>query len=69
VRKRSPDFAELYDEHVYAVYGFVAYRVRSREEAEDLTQLTFERAVRAWSRYDPRGRPRGRGCWRSPATC
>ena len=59
MRKRSPHFAELYDEHVYAVYGFVAYRVRSREEAEDLTQLTFERAVRAWSRYDPsRASPR-----------
>jgi RNA polymerase sigma-70 factor (ECF subfamily) len=54
VRRRPPDFAEFYDQHVFAVYGFVAYRVRTREEAEDLTQLTFERAVRAWSRYDPR---------------
>jgi RNA polymerase sigma factor (sigma-70 family) len=36
------------------VYGFFAYRVRSREEAEDLTQMTFERALRAWGRYDPR---------------
>lgn len=51
---RGPDFAAAYDEHVFAVYGFFAYRVRSREEAEDLTQLTFERALRAWSRYDPR---------------
>jgi RNA polymerase sigma factor (sigma-70 family) len=54
VRKRPLDFADLYDEHVFAVFGFLAYRVRSREEAEDLTQLTFERAVRAWSRYDAR---------------
>ena len=53
MRHRPPDFAELYDEQVYSVYGFLAYRVRTREEAEDLTQLTFERAVRAWSRYDP----------------
>jgi RNA polymerase sigma-70 factor (ECF subfamily) len=53
VRGRSPDFADVYDRHVFAVYGFFAYRVRGREEAEDLTQLTFERALRAWSRYDP----------------
>jgi DNA-directed RNA polymerase specialized sigma24 family protein len=40
-------FAELYDEHVWRVYGFFGYRVASREEAEDLTQLTFERARKA----------------------
>jgi len=34
------------------VYGFFAYRMRSRADAEDLTQQTFERALRAWSRYD-----------------
>jgi RNA polymerase sigma-70 factor (ECF subfamily) len=47
------DFAELYDEHVWSVYGFFGYRLSSRDEAEDLTQLTFERALRAWSRFDP----------------
>jgi RNA polymerase sigma factor (sigma-70 family) len=47
------DFAELYDEQVWSVYGFFGYRLASREEAEDLTQLTFERALRAWSRFDP----------------
>jgi RNA polymerase sigma factor (sigma-70 family) len=50
----SPDFSAAYEEHVGRVYGFLAYRVRSREEAEDLTQLTFERALRAWGRYDAR---------------
>jgi RNA polymerase sigma factor (sigma-70 family) len=35
------------------VYGFFAYRLGSRADAEDLTQLTFERAVRAWPRFDP----------------
>lgn len=34
------------------MYGFIAYRVRSREEAEDLTQITFERALKAFARYD-----------------
>jgi RNA polymerase sigma factor (sigma-70 family) len=48
------DFSAVYDEHVWQVYGFFAYRMRSRADAEDLTQLTFERALRAWSRYDPR---------------
>ncbi len=46
------DFAGIYDEHVWRVYGFFAYWVRSRPDAEDLTQLTFERAFRAWNRYD-----------------
>ena len=45
-------FAEIYDEHVWDVFGFFGYRVGSREEAEDLTQLTFERALRAWDRFD-----------------
>jgi len=47
------DFGAVYDEHVWHVYGFFAYRLRSRGEAEDLTQLTFERGLKAWPRYDP----------------
>jgi RNA polymerase sigma factor (sigma-70 family) len=54
VASPAPDFASAYEDHVWQVYGFFAYRVRSREEAEDLTQLTFERALRAFGRYDPR---------------
>jgi RNA polymerase sigma-70 factor (ECF subfamily) len=45
-------FAAVYDEHVWDVYGFFGYRLGSREEAEDLTQATFERALRAWDRFD-----------------
>ncbi len=45
-------FARLYDEHVWAVYGFFGYRLRSREDAQDLTQRTFERALKAWGRFD-----------------
>lgn len=45
-------FSAVYDDHVWDVYGFFGYRVRSRQEAEDLTQATFERALRAWDRYD-----------------
>lgn len=50
---RADDFAGVYDEHVWDVYGFLGYRVRTREVAEDLTQTTFERALKAWGRFDP----------------
>lgn len=50
---KAREFGELYDEQVWRVYGFFGYRLSSREEAEDLTQLTFECALKAWSRYDP----------------
>ncbi len=49
----ASDFSAVYDEHVWRVYGFFAYRMRNRADAEDLTQQTFERALKAWSRYDP----------------
>jgi len=58
-REASAAFAQLYDDEIWSVYGFFGYRVSSREEAEDLTQLTFERALRAWDRFDPsRASPR-----------
>ena len=47
------DFSAVYDEHIWQVYGFFAYRTRTRADAEDLTQQTFERALKSWSRYDP----------------
>lgn len=50
--RRAISFSEVYDEHVWDVFGFLAYRLASRLDAEDLTQLTFERALRAWPRYD-----------------
>src|SRR5512143_625171 len=53
-RRARPTFAEAYDEHIWHVYGFFAYRLASRQDAEDLTQATFERALRAWPRYAPR---------------
>lgn len=51
---RQTEFERVYEEHVWRVYGFLAYRMRDRHAAEDLTQATFERALRAWSRYDAR---------------
>jgi RNA polymerase sigma-70 factor (ECF subfamily) len=52
-RAAREEIAGLYEEHVWGVYGFFGYRVASRADAEDLTQLTFERAMRAWGRFDP----------------
>lgn len=54
MNRRQAEFARVYEEHVWRVYGFIAYRVRDRATAEDLTQTTFERALRAWPRFDPR---------------
>ncbi len=48
----ASDFTDIYEENIWRVYGFLAYRVRSRADAEDLTQLTFERAYKAWARFD-----------------
>lgn len=46
-------FGRVYDEHVWRIYGFFGYRLTSKADAEDLTQLTFERALRAWDGFDP----------------
>lgn len=48
------DFTEIYDEQLPRVYGFIAYRVANRTDAEDLTQQTFERALRHWAEFDDR---------------
>lgn len=47
----------LYDALVGPVYRYVAVRVRRREDAEDLTQLVFERIVGALPRYRHNGSP------------
>ena len=53
MQSQESSFARVYDEHVWRVYGFFVYRLGHRDAAEDLTQTTFERALRAWSRFDP----------------
>lgn len=49
--RRDAELRRLYTEHVSAVYAFLAYSV-GRQTAEDLAAATFERAIRAWDRYD-----------------
>lgn len=60
-RRDKEQFGRLYDDHVWNVFGFFGYRLASKIDAEDLTQRTFERALKAWPRFDPeRGSP---GAW------
>jgi RNA polymerase sigma-70 factor (ECF subfamily) len=48
----SEALARVFDDHVWDVYAFAAYRLGNRADAEDVTQQTFERALKAWGRFD-----------------
>lgn len=50
-------FGELYERYVSSIYRLVYSRLRSREEAEDVTSEIFFKALRAIDRYRPSGRP------------
>jgi RNA polymerase sigma factor (sigma-70 family) len=51
---RDDAFERLYAEHAQALSGFLIYRTGDRALAEDLLADTFERALRARRRFDPR---------------
>jgi RNA polymerase sigma factor (sigma-70 family) len=51
---RGESFERLYAEHAQPLFGFLAYRTGDRALAEDLLSDTFERALRARRRFDPR---------------
>jgi RNA polymerase sigma-70 factor (ECF subfamily) len=58
-----PDFAQVAETSLDAVYRYLLYLTRDASLAEDLTGETFERALRSWRRYDPRrGEPIGWLC-------
>lgn len=50
-------FSEIYDLYLRRVYAFCRAHSAGQEEAEDLTALTFERALVAIARYEERGTP------------
>jgi RNA polymerase sigma factor (sigma-70 family) len=57
--REERDFASVYEAEVWTVFGFFSYRLRDKMQCQDLTQATFERALRAWPRFDPaRAEPR-----------
>ena len=49
---RLENFAPLYDAYVRKIYNYLFYRVRHREMAEDLTSLTFTKALERIRSYD-----------------
>lgn len=51
---KQAEFERLYAEHAGGLFGFLAYRTGDRALAEDLLADTFERALRARRRFDPR---------------
>jgi RNA polymerase sigma factor (sigma-70 family) len=51
---RDEVFERLYHEHAQSLYAFLSYRTGDRVAAEDLLADTFERALRARRRFDPR---------------
>src|SRR5580700_921641 len=51
---RDDEFEQLYEEHAQALYGFLRYRTGSTTLTEELLADTFERALRARRRFDPR---------------
>src|SRR6266498_5126855 len=52
-------FAGIFDEYAAPIYRFIASRVKSPSDAEDLTQLVFVKALEALPRYEARGIPFG----------
>lgn len=58
-RSDASAFAELYDFYLPRIYGFIARRVGERAVAEDLTAMTFERALGTIRRGDFRNQSFG----------
>jgi RNA polymerase sigma-70 factor (ECF subfamily) len=48
-------FGELYDKYFQKIYTFIFYRVRTREEAEDLTAQVFLKALEKIDQFRWRG--------------
>jgi len=52
-------FGRIFDAYAGPIHRFVASRVNSPSDAEDLTQLVFVKALEALPRYEARGIPFG----------
>ena len=63
VPRETASFAQVAEEHLREIYGYLVYMTGDRTVAEDLTAETFERALRAWSRYDPARGPAKAWLW------
>jgi RNA polymerase sigma-70 factor (ECF subfamily) len=58
-RGNTDAFGRIFDEFAGPIYRFIASRVNSPSDAEDLTQLVFVKALEALPRYEARGIPFG----------
>ncbi|TVR22019.1 MAG: sigma-70 family RNA polymerase sigma factor [Anaerolineaceae bacterium] len=59
----------IYRAHVQQIYRYIAYRVGSEEDAEDLTAEVFVRMVRNIAQYQPTGAPFEAWLYRIAANC
>jgi RNA polymerase sigma factor (sigma-70 family) len=53
-RLGNPAFERLFEAHAEPLFAFLVYRTGDRQLAEDLVEDTFERVLRARTRFDPR---------------
>jgi RNA polymerase sigma-70 factor (ECF subfamily) len=54
VKAERQSFAAIAEQHLDDVLAYLVYLTADHSLAEDLTVETFERALRRWSRFDPR---------------
>src|SRR5215212_5721391 len=63
VQVDRPSFSAVAEAELDAVHRYLVFLTGNRAVAEDLTGETFEKAFRAWRRFDPRrGTPRAWLC-------
>ena len=58
-KQELKDFSKIYDKYFDKVYRFFYFRLRSPEDAEDLTAETFEKILKNLKKYEDRGLPLG----------